>query len=92
MGHTKTTTYSDFRNNLKAYLDLATEDNEPVIITRKRKQSAVLISEATYNNLIENQFVLGNPTNLRWLTESANELKTGKVRAHELVNPEKRND
>lgn len=64
------------------------EDGEAITITRKDSRDAVLISESAYNNMIENKFVLGNPANLKWLTESANELKAGKARDHDLIEPD----
>jgi len=61
------TTYSDFRKDLKSYMDKATGDFEPITITRKNRKNAVLISEDEYNNMLENRYVLENPTNREWL-------------------------
>lgn len=61
----KKITYLDFRKNLKKYLNDVADNFEPVTITRKGKSNAVLISADIYTNMIENQFVLGNPTNLK---------------------------
>jgi len=82
------TTYSDFRKGLKKYLDKATDDFEPVTITRKGNHNAVLISADVYNNMVENQFVLGNPTNLKRLEESKRQAELGKITQHDLINPE----
>lgn len=82
------TTYSDFRKELKKYLDKATDDFEPITITRKGNHNAVLISADTYNNMIENQFILGNPTNLKWLEESKAQAQKGLLTDHNLIDPE----
>ncbi len=81
------TTFSDFRKELKNYMDKATDDLEPVTITRKNHQNAILISEAKYNNLVENQYILSNPSNLAWLQQSLDQAKHGKVEQHELADP-----
>ena len=49
------TNFSDARAALKKYCDLATDEFETVIITRKEGKNVVLLSEEEYNNLIENQ-------------------------------------
>jgi len=82
----ETISYLDFRKNLKKYFDKATEDVEPIIITRKGNHSAVLISEKIYNNMIEKQFVLGNPTNLKWLETSRQQASSFKMSQHNLTN------
>ncbi|MFC6181318.1 type II toxin-antitoxin system Phd/YefM family antitoxin [Lactiplantibacillus daowaiensis] len=79
------TTFSDFRKELKTYMDKATDDFEPITITRKNRQNAVLISEAEYNNMVENQYILSNPANLSWLQESLVQAKHGKVSQHDLL-------
>ena len=81
----ETITYLDFRKELKKYFDKATEDAEPIIITRKENRNAVLISEKIYNNMIENQFVLGNPTNLKWLEKSRRQVGSFKISQHDLT-------
>jgi len=76
---------SDFRKELKKYFDKVTEDSEPIIITRKGNPNAVLISEDIYNNMIENQFVLGNPANLKWLEKSKQQAESFKAYQHNLT-------
>ncbi|GEO69712.1 type II toxin-antitoxin system Phd/YefM family antitoxin [Levilactobacillus acidifarinae] len=82
------TTYSGFRKNLKSYLDQATLDFEPVTITRNGAPNAVVISEEAYNNLMENQFLTANPENYKWILQGIDQLKNGKAKQHELVDPD----
>jgi len=79
------TTFSDFRKELKSYMDKVTDDFEPVTITRKNHKNAVLISEAKYNNMVENQYIFSNLSNLAWLQQSLGQAKHGKLAQHELV-------
>ncbi|WP_203639576.1 type II toxin-antitoxin system Phd/YefM family antitoxin [Levilactobacillus wangkuiensis] len=83
----KATTYSGFRKNLKAYLDQATLDFEPVTVTRKNAPNAVVISEVTYNNLVENQFLTNDSTNYEWILQGIQQIKDGKLRSHDLAKP-----
>ena len=56
-----------------------------MIITRKNNRNVVMLSEESYNNLMENIHVMGNKTNYDWLMESKAQLEKGKFSAHELI-------
>lgn len=45
--------YSTIRNNLKAYCDEATDNNETVIVTRKNKKNVVIMSLEQYNQIMK---------------------------------------
>ena len=49
------TNYTSVRNNLKDYMDQVIQDFETVIVTRKKDENVVMISEKAYNNLLENE-------------------------------------
>ncbi|MFS7402936.1 type II toxin-antitoxin system Phd/YefM family antitoxin [Carnobacterium maltaromaticum] len=82
------TNFSDFRKDMKKYLDRVTYDFETVIVTRKDNANVVVISEKEYNNLMENQHVLGNRTNREWLEASKKQLENGKFVEHKLLGTE----
>lgn len=77
--------YTNFRENLKDYMDKATDDYETMIVTRKNNKNVVMISEESYNNLIENVYVMGNKSNYDWLMESKEQLESGKYTKHDLI-------
>jgi len=77
--------YSQFREKMKTYLDLVTDDYETVIVTRKENKNVVIISEESYNNLLENLHLLGNKANYDWLMESKAQLEKGRVSKHDLI-------
>ena len=77
--------YTNFRNEMKRHLDRVTEDFETVIVTRKENKNVVIISEESYNNLLENIYVLGNKANYDWLMESKRQLMAGAIQRHELI-------
>ena len=77
--------YTNLRENMKMYLDKVTDDYETMIITRKNNKNVVMLSEESYNNLMENIHVMGNKANYDWLMESKAQLERGKVFIRELV-------
>ena len=77
--------YTNFRENLKDYMDKATNDYETMIVTRKNNKNVVMISEESYNNLMENVYVMGNKSNYDWLMESKEQLESGKYTKHDLI-------
>ena len=77
--------YTNFRENLKDYMDKATDDYETMIVTRKNNKNVVMISEESYNNLMENVYVMENKSNYDWLMESKEQLESGKYTKHDLI-------
>lgn len=77
--------YTTFRENMKKYMDIVTEDYETVIVTRKENKNVVMISEEVYNNLVENLFIMSNKANYDWIIESKEQLENGKVEVHDLI-------
>lgn len=71
------TTYSNVRQNFKKYCDKTTLDYETVIITRERGENVVMLSEAEYNNLLENLYIRKNREYYNELLRSIEQLKQG---------------
>jgi antitoxin YefM len=80
--------YSTARENLKTYLDKATNDFETIIVTRKQGENVVIISEAEYNNILENLFVMGNEKNYSRILAGVEQLKNGQYKNRELLEDE----
>jgi len=77
--------YTNLRDNMKAYMDKVTDDYETMIVTRKNNKNIVMLSEESYNNLMENVYLMGNKTNYDWLMESKAQLESGKVTIQNLA-------
>ena len=77
--------YSTVRDNFKNFCDKANEDAETIFITRKAGGNVVLLSEAEYNNIMENLFIRSNKMNYVRLMESIQQLKAGKAAARVLA-------
>jgi antitoxin YefM len=80
--------YSSVRENFKSYCDKANNDFETIVITRKQGGNVIMLSEAEYNNIMENLFVRSNKKTYDRLIESINQLKSGKIQSQELVESE----
>lgn len=80
--------YTNLRENMKMYMDKVTDDYETMIVTRKDNKNVVMLSEESYNNLMENIHVMGNKENYDWLMESKAQLEKGNVSLHKLIEVE----
>jgi len=80
--------YTALRENMKTYMDKITDDYETMIVTRKDNKNVVMLSEESYNNMIENIYVMGNRSNYDWLMESKAQLENGMVAVHDLTEVE----
>lgn len=73
--------YSKLKSGMSTYMKAVSEDYETVIVTRKGEgRNVVIISEDTFNNLIENAYIRADYLNYSWLIESKKQLEEGKVR------------
>ena len=80
--------YTNLRDNMKMYMDKVTDDYETMIVLRKDNKNVVMISEESYNNLMENIYVIGNKENYDWLMKGKSQLEHGQCSAHELFEVE----
>lgn len=80
--------YSNLRDNMKTCLDKVTDDYETLVVTRKNNKNVVIISEESYNNLMENAYLRADSANMAWLMESKNQLESGNFVIHDLVEAE----
>lgn len=78
--------YTAARENLAATMDKVCQDHAPVIITRKRDQSVVMLSLGEYQALQETAYLLRSPANAKRLLQAKQALESGrgKVRRIEL--------
>ena len=77
--------YTTLRDNMKTYMDKVTNDYETIIVTRKDNKNVVMLSEESYNNLMENIYVMGNKANYDWLLESKEQLEKGSICVKNLI-------
>ena len=70
-----TVNYTNLKENMKSYMDKVTDDNETVVVTRKNNKNVAIISEESYNNLLENIYITSSKENYDWLMESKKQLE-----------------
>lgn len=77
--------YAHARNHLAETMDKVCDDHDPVIITRKRRGSVVMMSLEDYQALEETAYLFRSPRNGRRLVESIAELAAGVATQRQLV-------
>lgn len=78
-------TYTHARANLAKTIENVCDDHSPVIVTKSRDRSVVIISLEDYQALEETAYLLRSPTNARRLLESMNQLESGGGSVRELI-------
>jgi antitoxin YefM len=77
--------YTEFRKELKDYLDNVELNNETLIIKRGSGKGTVLISLEEYNSIMETLHLLSSKKNAWRLYESIEQMKSGKTVQHDLI-------
>ena len=80
-----TTSISDFRKDIKKYLDNVTENFETLIINRGKDSGVVVISLDEYNSLNTTQYELSSKTNESRLDSAIEKLKSGSSFQKDLI-------
>ena len=70
--------YTEFRTNLKKYLDDVEQNNETLILKRGSGKGTVILSIDEYNSIMETMHLLSSKKNADRLYESIKQIKEGK--------------
>ena len=81
----KTVSYTALRGNLARALDQVHEDREPLVITRRKGASTVLLALEEYESLEETAYLLRNPANAAHLRRGLAQAKARKTRRRKLL-------
>ena len=81
----KAANFTEFRTNLKQFLDDVENNNETLIIKRGSGHGTVLISLDEYNSILETMHLLSSKANADRLYESIQQMKSGKFVQKELI-------
>ena len=76
--------YTAARENLASTMDKVCADHSPVIITRNRDQSVVMLSLEDYESLEETAYLMRSPANARRLLEGIEALESGQGLVREV--------
>ena len=80
-----TTTISNFRKDIKKYLDTVTDNFETLIINRGKDSGVVIISIDEYNSMRATQHELSSKTNEMRLDSAIEKLSKGSSFQKELI-------
>jgi antitoxin YefM len=80
-----TTTISDFRKDIKRYLDKVTGSSETLIINRGKDNGVVIMSLSEYNALCATQHELASRVNEKRLDSAIEKLKNDASFAKDLI-------
>ena len=81
----KAISYTAARQNLAKTMESVCKDHAPVIVTRKKTDSVVIMSLEDYEALEETAYLLRSPKNTRRLIESIAQLEEGQGSERELL-------
>jgi antitoxin YefM len=70
--------YSEMRKSLKSYLDQVCSEHTPLLVTRRKGDNIMLLSEDDYRSLEETAYLSRSPRNLKRLLDALNR-KEGKT-------------
>jgi antitoxin YefM len=76
--------YTSARANFAAAMERVCVDHEPLIITRSKSPSVVMLSMEDYQSLEETAHLLRSPANARRLLAAVDQLESGQGTAREL--------
>jgi antitoxin YefM len=80
-----TTSISDFRKDIKRYLDKVTDNFETLIINRGKDSGVVIMSLDEYNSLNETQYELSSKSNEKRLDAAIEKMKNGNSFSKDLI-------
>lgn len=71
------TTYTNFRQNLKMFLDNVFKNHTPLFITRTKGEDVVVLAKSDYEALQETLHLLSSPKNAERLMSGIEKYKKG---------------
>jgi antitoxin YefM len=77
--------YSEARERLKEVMDRVVADHEPIVISRQKAESVVMVSLADWHAIEETMHLLSSPTNAARLKSSIDELNAGSGTVQQLI-------
>lgn len=79
------TTYTNFRQHLKRFLDQVFVSRTPLFITRANGEDVVVLSKADYDSMQETFYLVKSPKNAARLLKGLEEYKQGLGQEKNLI-------
>ena len=74
----RTANFTDFRANLKGYMDAVIDDCDTIIINRGNDTGVVLISLEEYNSLKETEYIMSSPETMEAIRRGDEDIQNGR--------------
>lgn len=74
-----TTSYTNLRDHLARFLDMAEQDYEEIVVTRGKGRKVIILSLDDYLSLQETAYLLSSKKNRKHLEKSLTEARHGKT-------------
>ncbi|MCF1750613.1 type II toxin-antitoxin system Phd/YefM family antitoxin [Mariniradius sediminis] len=71
------TNYTNFRQNLRTFLDKVFSDHRPLFVTRSNGEDVVVMSKSDYESMQETFYLLKSPENAARLLKGIEEFEKG---------------
>ena len=77
--------YSDARQNLKGLMDRVVADVTPIVVTRQKAESVVVVTLTEWNSINETLHLLSSPKNAERLLSAIRELEADEGVERDLI-------
>ena len=74
----RTANFTDFRANLKGYMNAVIDDCDTIIINRGNDTGVVLISLEEYNSLKETEYIMSSPETMEAIRRGDEDIQNGR--------------
>ncbi len=71
------TSYTNFRQQLKSYLDKVRNDHKPLVVTSANAEDVVVMSKADFESMEETFYLLKSPANASRLLKGIEDYNKG---------------
>lgn len=80
-----TLNYTDVRSNFATVMEKVCDNHEPLIVTRSKKRSVVIMSLEDYESIEETNYLLRSPKNAKRLREAIENVEKGNYKERKLL-------
>lgn len=79
--------FSEARSQFKKVIDRVVADCDATLIHRRDGENAVILSESSYNSIMETLHLLSSPANAQRLMQAIAEDRAGQAEVRKLLEP-----
>lgn len=79
--------FSEARSQFKNVIDRVVADCDATLIHRRDGENAVILSESSYNSIMETLHLLSSPANAQRLMQAIAEDRAGQAEVRKLLEP-----